>query len=422
MNSKQPLLRLLDGLATAGRLTVIWFALLLGLAVPGLAGGPGGASPSDEHAVTDHHPEREVRVVVVVRHLDRTVPHELLVLAVVGDPRLAGCNLYAYCDGDPVNRSDPMGLDWGYVDGAWHRIKGTPNIPKPPVGLTPQIIGKNRYGAIEWAMYENFGDEQFRIGGGNTAGYRAGKEARWKSFTDEQKVALIEKAYRYGDVVADIVNAGNGVIDSIEESALWVSPALLAANGVAGVTVQKDLLGRPQSRLDGAKQLAALGVGVGLGKGLAFALDSEAARISGAGGRSYSTEPGVVTAPRPQVPSAEVRLGGGIPEPSTGGTYRAGLYDPDRGVLYLGPGGHFDGGAELGAQARIQSGPGGAATPGISMVETQTSVYWANDSMSLPYALTEEQAAAVQAGLQQSFPSKNVIQLESVREVPRAER
>ncbi len=183
-----------------------------------------------------------------------------------------------------------MGLDWGYVDGSWHRIRGTPNIPKPPVGLTPQIIGKNRYGAIEWAMYENFGDEQFRIGGGNTAAYRAGKEARWRSFTDEQKVALIEKAYRYGDVVADLVNAGNAVADSIEESALWVSPALLAANGIAGVTVQKDLVGRPQTRAQGALQLGLLAGGAVAGRGLGRAIEGQANDFAGLGNTGKRSE------------------------------------------------------------------------------------------------------------------------------------
>ena len=28
------------------------------------------------------------------------------------DPAMAGGNWYAYCGGDPVNRTDPTGLDW----------------------------------------------------------------------------------------------------------------------------------------------------------------------------------------------------------------------------------------------------------------------------------------------------------------------
>jgi RHS repeat-associated protein len=74
------------------------------------------------------------------------------------DPAKDGVNWYAYCDGDPVNRADPSGLDWEYVDGVegvvrgswwdtttsghWRYIPGTdPFVQKPRDDITPKMLG-----------------------------------------------------------------------------------------------------------------------------------------------------------------------------------------------------------------------------------------------------------------------------------------
>src|SRR5690606_3073812 len=63
--------------------------------------------------------------------------------------RSAWCIQYAYAGGDPVNRFDPTGLDWEYVDGGWKPIDGTPWVKPPPSWLTPEMTGSSRYGIID---------------------------------------------------------------------------------------------------------------------------------------------------------------------------------------------------------------------------------------------------------------------------------
>ena len=65
------------------------------------------------------------------------------------DPAKAGSNWYGYCGGDPVNRADPSGLDWEYIDGSWKPIDGTPWVKPPPRWLTPEMSGSSRYGIID---------------------------------------------------------------------------------------------------------------------------------------------------------------------------------------------------------------------------------------------------------------------------------
>ncbi len=53
-----------------------------------------------------------------------------------------GDSQYAYCGGDPVNRADPSGLDWEYVNGHWSYVDGTnPHVPRPNDSLTPARLG-----------------------------------------------------------------------------------------------------------------------------------------------------------------------------------------------------------------------------------------------------------------------------------------
>ncbi len=76
--------------------------------------------------------------------------------------------------------------------------------------------------------------------------------------------------------------------------------------------------------------------------------------------------------------------------------------------MYLGDAGHGAGMSAAGGTAI----PG--VTPGITVVDTPSGVRWANDSASLPQALTSDQAAQIQAALQAQFPGKPVTQVRAV--------
>jgi RHS repeat-associated protein len=91
------------------------------------------------------------------------------------------------------------------------------------------------------------------------------------------------------------------------------------------------------------------------------------------------------------------------------GTFYFGGYDPATGNLYLGSDGHFGGMAGAGGT------PLPASTPGITMQVTPSSVIWANDSLSLPRALSAEQAAQIQTILEMQFPNTTVLQVPVVR-------
>jgi RHS repeat-associated protein len=90
------------------------------------------------------------------------------------------------------------------------------------------------------------------------------------------------------------------------------------------------------------------------------------------------------------------------------GTSYYGGFDPATGKLYLGQD-HFGGMAAAGGT------PAPSVTPGITVFETETSVIWANDSVSLRAVLTPEQAAQIQAALEAFFPGKNVTRVPVVR-------
>jgi hypothetical protein len=50
-------------------------------------------------------------------------------------------------------------------------------------------------------------------------------------------------------------------------------------------------------------------------------------------------------------------------------------------------------------------------TPGLTVVRTKDGILWANDSLSLPKALTPEQAAQVQKALEDAFEGEVVKQV-----------
>jgi len=57
-----------------------------------------------------------------------TVP---VIIVVCHRSHFAWDNWYAYAGGDPVNRWDPSGLDWEWVNGQWEEIPGS--VPVPPM-------------------------------------------------------------------------------------------------------------------------------------------------------------------------------------------------------------------------------------------------------------------------------------------------
>jgi hypothetical protein len=93
---------------------------------------------------------------------------------------------------------------------------------------------------------------------------------------------------------------------------------------------------------------------------------------------------------------------------------RGGGYDPDANTLYLGGGvGHPRGVAAAGGD------PTKPNVVGITVFERDDgTVFWANDSLSLPRRLSPEEAAAVQQGLEQTYPGSAVRQLQRIADVP----
>lgn len=123
----------------------------------------------------------------------------------------------------------------------------------------------------------------------------------------------------------------------------------------------------------------------------------------------FGAEAAVVMVPLARVRAAAtgVRIAGGV-RGSRGTSYFGG-FDPKTGKVHLGSDGHFGGMQAAGGT------PMPAVTPGITVLETPTTVIWANDSISLGKALTSAQAAQVQAALQAQFPRKIVLQVPVVK-------
>jgi hypothetical protein len=95
------------------------------------------------------------------------------------------------------------------------------------------------------------------------------------------------------------------------------------------------------------------------------------------------------------------------------GTLRGGGYDPDSNTVYLGGVGHPRGVAAVGGD------PTKPQVAGISVFHRgDGTIFWANDSRSLPRGLTPEEAAAVQQGLEQTYPGSPVRQLSRIADVP----
>ena len=124
--------------------------LLLGYVNPCHAAPPDAATPQE-----------------VVHSVDASGPAGQSAPKVAWLPLPAGDSLYAYCGGDPINRSDPSGLDWKWTNGDWQWIDGPGEIvtaqgrPEPPAWAKPiNYPGERREGEIlttAGAVMWNFG-------------------------------------------------------------------------------------------------------------------------------------------------------------------------------------------------------------------------------------------------------------------------
>jgi hypothetical protein len=95
-----------------------------------------------------------------------------------------------------------------------------------------------------------------------------------------------------------------------------------------------------------------------------------------------------------------------------GGWLRQGAFDPRNSILYLGGPGHANGCAAAGADPIID-------WIGISVfVRLDGCVYWANDSMSLPRILSDDDALLIQQGLASVFAPQLVGRLDRIGDVP----
>jgi RHS repeat-associated protein len=91
-------------------------------------------------------------------------------------------------------------------------------------------------------------------------------------------------------------------------------------------------------------------------------------------------------------------VGKGIADPN-GATFRMGRFDPKTGRTVFDDLGHF-----------------GQDVKGLSLVEKEGKVFWANDSISSPKMLTAEEIRAVESSLRQAFPNATIQQVKSIKD------
>jgi hypothetical protein len=91
-------------------------------------------------------------------------------------------------------------------------------------------------------------------------------------------------------------------------------------------------------------------------------------------------------------------LGKGVPDPS-GATFRMGRFDPKTGQTVFDDIGHF-----------------GQDVKGLSLVEKEGKVFWANDSISSPKILTPNEIRAVESSLRQAFPNAPIQQVKRIKD------
>jgi len=137
--------------------------LALLLALPGFLAPAWAIGPTGAHVVPVVDPGGDGGV--------RRAPDEVLVGVVCTSTRSAWAKLYAYCGGDPVNRSDPSGLDWVWNNppGEWKWDGQFDGEPMTEDEAVAEGITKPEAGPHDTAYWGGIGlppgdDGQFRVG------------------------------------------------------------------------------------------------------------------------------------------------------------------------------------------------------------------------------------------------------------------
>jgi RHS repeat-associated protein len=168
------------------------------------------------------------------------------------DPAQAGMNWYAYCGGDPVNRSDPSGLDWRWNGSDWDYEPGTnPFVPYPLFKPTGSEFQEYTY--IDAEKYVQLRQRQPTLdalrgeGTGVVNNYGYG--------------SLFESPYKHWDKIpaADILNAYR---TSVPEGAQFnIIPSTIENLVLTGGTSAEEagviLYGRRLSRANGTLDVGA---------------------------------------------------------------------------------------------------------------------------------------------------------------------
>lgn len=312
------------------RLICAVLALLLGLISPVHAAPPQVAPPAEAQlpVAPDHQPPPVIVVYLVAYRAHGPPSGAFLLCFPQGDPVSAGCILYAYCGGDPINFSDPSGLDrvWAgdglglyspghlrqYAMGTvsyamtkgnwlWRSTVGTASIGKiaagggEPIDQRIEVEAKYGGGTINYALFQEVAAEEDR---GNSAGAgvidsvikgvvdevkrREGQGRGPAPNLDERAGIIIAQSRADGDSFPLAMYKGLGY------TAWYMLPVVpnadIAWNGQVEAFTHKNLVG--MGEVDGPHRVSA---------GL-FAFSD--ALLLGAGGRSpgASSTPGFVGA------------------------------------------------------------------------------------------------------------------------------
>ena len=300
------------------KLRIAVLALLLGLVAPLCAGPPGIPPPEDSKSPTQsiQMVARTAEFNVIVHAWGRLCA--FFFVPSVRPPHSAVDTLYAYCGGDPVNRADPSGLDWEYVDGErgieygmlwnsstpghWRYIDGSPiTVPKPHDEFTPKDLGLqgNRFTQADYdrgvnsdegpyrAWYSNFEQPYGRGGSANNVEYGPKGNRRQLhvgAMSDRQRAAAVHQGY----VIAGEAGA-HAVVD--------LNPALFVADrGYTLVNGQQDILGQEKTRGQAALELTVAAATVGVARYGVKVIDDAATTMvygpSSPGGRLLPVAPG----------------------------------------------------------------------------------------------------------------------------------
>jgi hypothetical protein len=221
------------------------------------------------------------------------------------------------------------------------------------------------------------------------------------------------------------IQAGFGVLGMVVSAPLLVAPEPALTKIAGGATLwwsadntwtglQKAWTGNPTSTSSRfiAERLA-LNSGATTSRAQSVGDYTETALNAVAAGTGFLKPTGPVVTAKDlvrKVIQPKAYIAGGDTDLYAGVTIRSGGYDPATEALYLGKGGHFGGMAEAGGTAGV------LRTPGVTVYETESVIYWANDSISLGLGMTPAQARNVQTALESAYQGKKVSQVTGFRE------